>query len=734
MHRLAARFLRLLAGAAIVFAAISCSPSPPKDEPEIAWPAVDTVGAGRSPMSAALVCPGARSATAWLPGGAFWNGDVELAVYRDQRNDRQIMPIRIAGIGVPTLFWGWTPGVFESGIPIYRRESDEGMLAYAFSPWREDAADTSGWAWIGLELRAPADSARTFSFAVAVRSGGEEGHYIDPRAAHADSFAYTRDGNRILRDGRLVAIVDPRAHPEEPAPGRPIDGERVLYDRYAARLIYEIEVPSGARTLVRFALAPLGGVEPNATPPGWNEPFARAIERTAERWRAELAKGARYSFPDAQWQRVFTASKGLLVTDYERHGEQRSPLGNPLQYRDFYLRDGARVVRALDLLGRHDLAIEGLSLLYQFQWPPGAFVSQRGQLDGTGQALWALQQHVALTNDEETLRRHGDAALKGATWVVNMRNATRQIGGPAAGLLPYSDPRDNEFLRGHLLGTDAWGVLALDAAADLSARMGQDAARWAAEAQAYRRDLVAVWDRETRRQGRPLPPAIERGARDWGNLSAAYPTAVLDPGDARVRALDAWLRANHYTEGLMTFASRDSIHHYVSFDLTQARLRRGDRAGTLEDVKAYLDHTLPDGTGWEFRHRNGAGYGDNLPPHGTFAAMWIDLARSCVLYEDGSRGLVLLAGVPERWFDPSSAGLVVEGAPTSFGAASLSTRAAEGGALELALDLPAAGRVMLPAGYTATAVGDARGGHLEGSVLSVGEGKSTWRVSRAAAR
>ena len=144
----------------------------------------------------------------------------------------------------------------------------------------------------------------------------------------------------------------------------------------------------------------------------------------------------------------------------------------------------------------------------------------------------------------------------------------------------------------------------------------------------------------------------------------------------------------------MTFGSRDSIHHYVTFDVTQARLRRGDRAGTLEDIRAYLDHTLPDGTGWEFRHRAGTGYGDNLPPHGTFAAMWIDLARACVLYEKGD-SLVVLSGVPAEWFGLD--GLVVENAPTNFGAATIRSNA--DGTFDL--DLPAPARVVLPAGYRA---------------------------------
>ena len=39
------------------------------------------------------------------------------------------------------------------------------------------------------------------------------------------------------------------------------------------------------------------------------------------------------------------------------------------------------------------------------------------------------------------------------------------------------------------------------------------------------------------------------------------------------------------------------IYYYATFDLTQARLRRGYRAELLVDIQGFLDHTLPDGTG-----------------------------------------------------------------------------------------------------------------------------------------
>jgi len=223
---------------------------------------------------------------------------------------------------------------------------------------------------------------------------------------------------------------------------------------------------------------------------------------------------------------------------------------------------------------------------------------------------------------------------------------------------------------------------------------------------------------------------LEGGGREWGNLVAAYPCGVFAPDDPRVLALDRFLRDGASSQGLLTYGGRDSLHHYLGFDRTQAALRRGDRAAFLADLAALLDRAQPDGSGHEIV-ATGGGFGENLPPHGTFAAMFVDLVRAAIVHERGD-SLVLLAGAPANLAADAAAALVVRGAPTRFGTIDLAARlgpAGIGATLEAALPAPAIVAWPPPARVRAV-VGD--GGEarpVEAGRFTLPAGKGAWRIT-----
>src|SRR5204863_9837131 len=102
--------------------------------------------------------------------------------------------------------------------------------------------------------------------------------------------------------------------------------------------------------------------------------------------------GTSFALPDSELVNALNAARLLLLACRERRGDVWVPIGNPFQYRDVWLRDGARVAYALAISGFGPVARSMVAGLARFQWPNGAFLSQRGQLDGTGQALWAFEQ------------------------------------------------------------------------------------------------------------------------------------------------------------------------------------------------------------------------------------------------------------------------------------------------------------------------------------------------------
>src|SRR6185436_10450278 len=158
------------------------------------------------------------------------------------------------------------------------------------------------------------------------------------------------------------------------------------------------------------------------------------------------------------------------------------PIGAPFHYRDVWLRDGARAIHALTLLGKADEARAMARSLLHYQWPQGGFFSQRGQLDGTGQALWAFEQSLLRPAASDSLAPFADAALRAWRWCEWQRDLGRRSGWPFAEMLPYCDPRDNEMVRAQLVGSDAWAIAGYRATARLLRATGRTATADSVEA------------------------------------------------------------------------------------------------------------------------------------------------------------------------------------------------------------------------------------------------------------
>ena len=158
---------------------------------------------------------------------------------------------------------------------------------------------------------------------------------------------------------------------------------------------------AGDSLSVRWTLEPGASRELRVVLPAYPEP-GRTLEewgrtpheqraREARRyWDAEIARGLGLELHDPEVEAAVRAAEVVLLSCRERHGTRWLPIGSPFHYRDVWLRDGARAVQALTLAGYVDEAREAALGLTALAWPNGAYLSQRGQLDGTGQLLWAM--------------------------------------------------------------------------------------------------------------------------------------------------------------------------------------------------------------------------------------------------------------------------------------------------------------------------------------------------------
>jgi hypothetical protein len=246
------------------------------------------------------------------------------------------------------------------------------------------------------------------------------------------------------------------------------------------------------------------------------------------------------------------------------------------------------------------------------------------------------------------------------------------------GLVPPSDPRDNEWVAGHLTGDTLWALAGAHEAVALARSLGreEEASAWAAQ----REGLRAALDRALP-EGEAIPPALDApGGQDWGNLWAAWPGPGLAPDDPRVTATLKRARRG-FREGLATYLDGRVLHHYLGFRVLQTELLRRERAPVVSGLYDALAHTTATHGGWELGlHPYGSrSVDDNMTPHGWWAAEYVALLRNMLVREEGG-GLVLGSALAPGWVAPGRR-VAVSDAPTLHGPVSFSLRGTRGGAV-----------------------------------------------------
>ncbi|OGF05548.1 MAG: hypothetical protein A2W00_10400 [Candidatus Eisenbacteria bacterium RBG_16_71_46] len=592
---------------------------------------------------AALGYPGARRAFQVGPGAVVSNGEVALAWDLGSGGGAvTVSPVYFERDGVPVAHW-----TVADSLHLVTFEA-------AAAPARA-LGDTALMLSVRVEVTRRAPGSGPCEILARLSTRQPDPHHLPWDAPAPAGRRLAWSGRAVLLDGLVAAGVDGAAAPEpgaQEASGAPPHGA-LLTARCVARLA------TGERRAWTFWM-PLyrSGLPPQSL--AGAAAHARVAGDSRRLWRGWLGRATRLETPDTLANAAWRAALVTLIQCHERDGGRWVPIGNPFQYRDVWLRDGARVVRALAVGGLAELALDDARTFTRFQLPSGALLSQRGQLDGTGQALWAMDQATALPPAPDAARELLRFAVSGRHWIEAQRTATRELKLPWAGLLPFGDPRDAELVRAQLVGNDAWAIAGEAAVASLAARAGEQAlAREALAAHAdYRAAFLAAL---ARIRHADIPPSWQGPGRDWGNAAVGYPTRALPADDPRLAALARRMTAEAGGTGLVRYGPRDSLHTYLGADLAQWALLAGRpeiARRWLGDLLSHSSSTLGQA---EIVHRDG-GFGANMPPHSTAAAVIVDVLRNMVASDTRDTLELALGGAAEWWN-----GTRLLGAPTRFG-------------------------------------------------------------------
>ncbi|MBN2054404.1 hypothetical protein JW905_05755 [bacterium] len=404
---------------------------------------------------------------------------------------------------------------------------------------------------------------------------------------------------------------------------------------------------------------------------------AERLERAA--WKDALAAGLDCLLPDASLQRSFTLSRmWLLLMD-----DGRTVHPGPYTYHHHWFRDSAYILCALARLGFLHRVPGKLLAFPDAQRRNGYFMSQNGEWDSTGQAIWTIMEYYRLSRDRDVLERLFPAMLKGCRWIERRRMDTRTRTGPYWGLMPAGFSAEHFGPNDHYLWDNFWSLAGLKRAAEAAGVLGfmEERRELLDIQQRYHRDVQRVLAEITRRRGDTvLPPAPGRvaDASSIGILAACYPLQLMEADDPYIAATVDFLMEHHVREGAFLHATTHSGYNaYLTCHLAQCLAAAGDRRA-LDLVHGLLAKASPTMNWPEAIHpRTGFGcMGDGM--HGWASADWLLLLRTLLFHEQEDQ-LILTPVAPPAWFEP---GMLTRcsAAPTGWGPLSFNIKGVVNGA------------------------------------------------------
>lgn len=391
-------------------------------------------------------------------------------------------------------------------------------------------------------------------------------------------------------------------------------------------------------------------------------------------WQGKLRQGMRVRLPDDKLQNAFEANKAfLLLLD-----DDQTITPGPFTYHQFWFRDAAFLLNALDKLGYHAEARKIIDVFPRRLQKDGYLSGTEGEWDANGEAIWAMVENARLSGERDLLAKHYWSLLRIASWINSKRRQTmgerraKDSGAKPShhGLLPPGPSAEHLGPNDYYYWDDFWGLAGLRDAARVAEWMGQtdDAARLYENFASFRGDVDASLAAAAARLGRPAMPASPYRRLDAGiigNLAALYPLHLFEPNDPRIGDTLAALKEKAWAEdAYFSHVGHSAFGTYLSLHVAQCYLfQRNPEAWKIIDW--VLHHASPTFAWAEglhpITHRGGMGDGH----HGWAVADFLLIVRDLLLFEEDDH-LVLTPILKPEWTAENNV-VKVEGAPTYFG-------------------------------------------------------------------
>ena len=317
-----------------------------------------------------------------------------------------------------------------------------------------------------------------------------------------------------------------------------------------------------------------------------------------------------------------------------------------------------------------------------------------------GWALWAMAEHARLNHDPAWVAKHKQQILAGCDWIRRERRfSAEKPGNPCAGLIygKFVCDMPNQGTVsgvGHFTYTDSISYLGLHDMGKLLAECGHpEGEPLLAEAELYRKDIVAAIDRLTDKSQDPwyipwilsAPKYVDRYLYDAAGPINLAMGGVLPRDNERIQHVIRWIieRTHHgsleETTAGVKIAGEGGM--FYSQDLAIVLLELDRVEDFLRIFYTLLASNISHETFTTCEWRS------NTQPHVHSISSLIRMYRTMMIQErDGA--LYLLQGTPRRWMEQGKEVKITE-APTWYGPLSLHAASElQAGTVRVQLTLP----------------------------------------------
>lgn len=385
----------------------------------------------------------------------------------------------------------------------------------------------------------------------------------------------------------------------------------------------------------------------------------------SESWHKSLQHVSRLDIPDPLFQFLYESALRTLVLhspDFVYPG--------PYTYKRFWFRDAAFILYAMLCAGFKSRVTMVINHFSSKQTFGGYFLSQEGEWDSNGEALWIMEKFYRMTR-EVIPKSWMRAVDSGGRWIMHKRLKTGK-NKAHDGLLPPGFSAEHLGPNDYYYWDDFWGVAGLKSAARLSDRFGNKnrARRFQQEADEFMACIHTSLNTVNKRLGESIIPASPYRRMDAGaigSIVADYPLQLCPARDPQIMNTAEYLiKKCFFKGGFFQDMTHSGINPYLTLHIAQVLLRAGDPRyfDLMTDVAKLASST---GQWPEAVHpqTEGGCMGDGQ--HVWASAEWVSIVRNCfVREEDDEKKLVLCSGIPLKWLE-RPAKLGYGPAPTVFG-------------------------------------------------------------------